>query len=486
MKVKVSRRPDGKLPCPCGSELHARYSFKKLTALTRLPQHPLPEESPHADHQVSPSDALPTSSHSISIPLLDVPLSSSSRSTHEPSQAIPSDDIEMEKGCTHEGTGEPMRINVGVTAAEGPDEEGFGRIGDRFTGLGDISAGTSTNLSSLPMACSTSTLVDDLGSEEGSEYQDEPPEPTCEANEMEIDSMSTHITPADAHSLLAKINILVEPAYRLVICIECNKPVEFNHIRQHQWQRHYKGLNLPTELRLPSKAVVLSLLEVLGADRPREVPYEAIPRIQGIETVLGYRCLNTGCGGAVFGKSRSLRRHHTDVHPDVEVGNRQSIRVSCQPLSVFRKNLRYVEIIPDPEIKSLALLAIEHSASTCNLLETPQVFNVTSNEREKNAVFAQSRWDELLEGVNITDLRKTISTPDLHALTTFERLRLVAREYYEEVGQSISQIPVLVRRYIASSNPKCVMNFSSTSSVPYGFLVTSNTNLSDALRRSKL
>ncbi|GAV98674.1 dna partial [Lentinula edodes] len=434
LKVKVSRRPDGKLPCPCGSELHARYSFKKLTALTRLRPHPLPEESPHADHDVTDSDTLPPSSHSNSVPFVDVPLIPTSGSNNGASQALPSNDIEMQKGCTGEGTGEPVRLNVVAIVAAGEDEEEFGGIGDRSTGGGDICG-------------------DDQGSEEGSEYQDEPPETTSDVNEMDIDSTSTHTTAAHAHSLLAKFNILVEPVYRLAICTECNRPVPFNHMREHQWQTHYKGLNLPSELRLPSKAVVLSLLGVLGADCPEEIPYEAIPRIQGIETVPGYRCLNTGCGGAVFGKSRSLRRHHAEAHSDVEVGNRQTIRVTCQPLSVFRKDLRYVEIIPDPKCKSKSLLSIEQSASACNLLENPEVFNTASNEREKNAVFAQSRWDELLEGVNIAALRQTISTPDLPTLASFKRLRLVAREYYEDVSKSIGQVPVLVRRYIASSNP---------------------------------
>ncbi|KAJ3805400.1 hypothetical protein F5876DRAFT_81817 [Lentinula aff. lateritia] len=78
VKVKVSRQLDGKLLCPCGSELNAWYSFKKLTVLSRLPQHPLPEESPHANHNVPDSDTLPTSSQPISKPLVYIPLNSMS------------------------------------------------------------------------------------------------------------------------------------------------------------------------------------------------------------------------------------------------------------------------------------------------------------------------------------------------------------------------------------------------------------------------
>ncbi|KAJ4468691.1 hypothetical protein C8J55DRAFT_564835 [Lentinula edodes] len=83
IKVKVLRRLDGKLPCPCSSELHARYSFKKLTALTRLPQHPPPEESPHADHDIAGRDPLADSSLSNSPLSVDGP--PASRSTLDPS-----------------------------------------------------------------------------------------------------------------------------------------------------------------------------------------------------------------------------------------------------------------------------------------------------------------------------------------------------------------------------------------------------------------
>ncbi|KAJ4475991.1 hypothetical protein C8J55DRAFT_490271 [Lentinula edodes] len=467
VKVKVFRRLDGKLPCPCGSEQHARYSFKKLTALSRLSQHPLPEESPHADHAGSDSDRLPVSPLSNSISSLDVPLESTTpfaaslMSTSEASLAF-AQDIEMVEGADYQETAEPMRVIVDEKVAEGGDDVAFGGVGELSEGAPD--------------------------SEEGSEYQDEFPEAADE--ETDVDEMdgavtSTPVLAAQAHTLLAKFNVIVEPVYRLTICTECNKPVPFNHMRQHQWHTHYKGLKLPSELRLPSKPVLLSLLVVLGADCPSAVPYEAIRRIEGIEIMQGYRCLNTGCGGAVYGKSRSLRRHHAEAHSDVEVGDRQSIRVSCQPLSVFRKNLRYVEIIPDPESKSLALHAIEQSASTCSLLENPEVFNVASNEREKNAVFAQSRWDELLEGVNISALRKTISTPDLQAFPSFKRLRSVAREYYEDVSRSITQIPVLVRRYIASSNPNTLSVVSDLKHKPFRRPQELKTVVEDAYRTAQ-
>lgn len=387
----------------------------------------------------------------------------------------------MEEGGTYQGTGEVMREVVVETGAEAADDQ-------RFGGVGDVSEGTSAIVLCYPICSSTLVFAAGPDSDEGSEYQDEFPEAADDENqldEMDVAATSTPVLAIQAHSLLAKFNVVVEPVYRLTICTECNKPVPFNHMRQHQSQTHYKGLNLPSELRLPSRTFILSLLVVLGADRPGEVPYEPIRRIQGIETVHGYRCLNAGCCGAVFGKSRSLRRHHAEAHPDIPVGERRSIRVPCQPLSVFRQNLRYVEIILEPQIKSLALLSIEQSASSCNLLEHSDIFTVTNNEREKNAVFAQTRWDQLLEGVSIAKLRLSISTPHNAVLPSFQRLRSVAREYYEEVSSRLPKLPVLVRRYIGSSNPKYVAMLFFQRSFSETFLATLSTSHFDDLRRPR-
>ncbi|KAH7868512.1 uncharacterized protein C8R40DRAFT_1074735 [Lentinula edodes] len=452
IKVKVSRQPEGKLPCPCGSERHARYSFKKLTALTRLPQHPLPDESPHPDHDIAGSNTSPTSlsslptTSSLSVSLATVAASLASTSHSDPSTLSTSasllacdvedeKDVEMEEGDAPERAGDLMSEDVFEKVDGGEDEEERGGVGDDFTSAGGASE-------------------DDQGSDKGSEYEDEPPESTNGENDMEglhadddLALVDAEIPKSEQQALnyLARFNIIVEPAYRLTICTECNKPTLFAHVRSHQWEKHYKGLVLPSELRLPSKYELRQCLVLLGADQPRPVPQHPISRIQGIEIADGFKCAVLGCVNAVFGSSRSLRRHQLEVHTNVQPGDRKSVRVPCQPLSVFRKDLRYVEVVPEPQYKSLVLRSIEQAADSCKLLEHSDIFSVTSNEREKNAVFAQTRWDQLLEGVNITHLRQSISTPERHSFQSFERLRAVAREYYEEVSKKLPNLPILVR-----------------------------------------
>ncbi|KAJ3884508.1 hypothetical protein GG344DRAFT_71293, partial [Lentinula edodes] len=47
--VRVNRRDDGMIPCPCGLEEHARYSFQKLNTLNKQNPHPGIDASEWAD-----------------------------------------------------------------------------------------------------------------------------------------------------------------------------------------------------------------------------------------------------------------------------------------------------------------------------------------------------------------------------------------------------------------------------------------------------
>ncbi|KAJ3806458.1 hypothetical protein F5876DRAFT_68933 [Lentinula aff. lateritia] len=158
---------------------------------------------------------------------------------------------------------------------------------------------------------------------------------------------------------------------------------KYEHVHAHQWQKHYKGLILPPELRLPRKSEIHSYLVILDADNPKLVPCKPIAPIQGIEIANEYKCMASDCHEAVFGS-------------EVQVGDRVSAWVPCQPLSVFQKDLHYVKIIPELQRSSSALRSIVEAAEDCNLPRYSEVFTVASNEREKNAVFAQSRRGRLL------------------------------------------------------------------------------------------
>ncbi|KAJ3902952.1 hypothetical protein F5879DRAFT_990565 [Lentinula edodes] len=69
--VRVHRRSDGMIPYPCGLEEHARYSFEKLTNLTKQNPHPGPDASEWADH---PVEELRNNLPPLPLPLSTMPL----------------------------------------------------------------------------------------------------------------------------------------------------------------------------------------------------------------------------------------------------------------------------------------------------------------------------------------------------------------------------------------------------------------------------
>ncbi|KAJ3884056.1 hypothetical protein GG344DRAFT_84647, partial [Lentinula edodes] len=231
-------------------------------------------------------------------------------------------------------------------------------------------------------------------------------------------------------------------------------PSTLQHKPSHT--KTYPKTHFDPGLTLPPRAEFKCLLVTLGADNPITVPIGPISRIQGVQVVQGLRCEIEGCEGRVFGvsqgKSRPLQRHQLRDHPQVAIADRHSIAVLCHPLSSSRKDRRFVEVLSSNSSASPSLHHIEEAADSCNLLDHEQVFTLASNEREKNAVFAQSRWDEVLDGVNLTSLMATISSSKRDAYVSFKRLKAVAREYYKEVTERLSTLPVLTRRYILSSS----------------------------------
>ncbi|KAJ3879204.1 hypothetical protein F5051DRAFT_438943 [Lentinula edodes] len=455
--VRVHRRGDGKIPCPCGDESHARYSFKKLTALNKQLPHPGPEASEWSDHPLdttanppppppssSPIPASPHIEHAASFSSHDPQRSSQQ---HSPAEATLSPPPNLPGFALETPQGSDM-------SQEG--SEGVPRIDDNVERL-DLGTGVEIEVNEdIEMRDGVGELVED-GDSTGDEGSSEEEELSDDDAQQTDDSMAIDGVPRqDATNSLARFNTLVEPAYRLVVCMECAIPVRMDDMHTHQKTKHFKNLHLPQELKLPSRAEFRSLAVALDADKPIAVPIGPIPRIRGVQIVQGLKCAILGCVGAVFGvsqgKSRPLQRHQLRDHPEVAIADRRSVAVSCHPLSSSRKDRRFIEVLSSTNSSSRSQHHIEEAAYSCSLLEHEQVFTVASNDREKNAVFAQSRWDEVLDGVNLTSLMATISSSKRDAFLSFKRLKAMTREYYKEVTERLPMLPVLTRRYLLSSS----------------------------------
>ncbi|KAJ3870944.1 hypothetical protein F5051DRAFT_446885 [Lentinula edodes] len=452
--VRVHRRSDGKIPCPCGLESHARYSFKKLTALNKQTPHPGPETSEWADHPIDVDTG-----HQPHQP-------SSLPTTTAPDHGRTTESLTCETSTGQDPLSSPP--NLSQFHSDDPNDTAI--VGNRSEehaadlGGNGVDAGDEAKvIEDVEMQEERGMLEEDCDSPDDlglSDEEDERSEDEAEQqpdDSMAIDSLPTSsLSPQQALYALARFNTLVEPVYHLVICTECAIPVRLDEIYTHQKTRHFKGLTLPPELRLPTNAEFQSLLTAVNADKAVPVPVGPIPRIRGVGIVQGLKCTIGGCVGAVFGltegKSRSLRRHQLREHAQVAIADRSSIQVLCHPLSASRKDRKFVEVLPISVTSSPSVEIIQKAADSCNLLEHSKVFTVASNEREKNAVFAQSRWDEVLEGVNLSSLMATVSTSNRETFSHFKRLKSISREYYKDVGERLPTLPVLTRRYLLSSS----------------------------------
>ncbi|KAJ4497523.1 hypothetical protein C8R41DRAFT_208531 [Lentinula lateritia] len=227
--VRVHRRSDGKIPCPCGHESHARYSFKKLTALNKQLPHPRPEASEWSDHPLdTTANPLPPPPSSPPIPASPHIEHAASSSSHEPQcssqQHSPGQDT---LSPPTNSSGSALETRHGSDLAQG-GFEGVHHVNDDVEGL-DLGSRAGTEVhEDVEMRDGVGELVID-GDSTGDEGLSSEGEPSDEQAQQTDDSMAIdYVSRQDVINSLARFNTLVEPAYHLVVCTECAIPVRMD------------------------------------------------------------------------------------------------------------------------------------------------------------------------------------------------------------------------------------------------------------------
>lgn len=279
-----------------------------------------------------------------------------------------------------------------------------------------------------------------------------------ETNEEDSDvPRSTSEGSEDPRSFLLQYAIQVDPVYKLVVCIEpdCQTIFRPDNIYNHKVRKHYQNTNRTLRTGRPSSAGVRQAILTLGGFDPSP-PLEALAPIQpiaGVKIKNGKKCTMDDCQGCVFGNDTSLATHQQSCHPYKKGRKRSSMTVKCQSLNAVMRFRSYVEVIP-PTLVNTELSEIDlflQAAEVCNLLGHNELFDLASSDREKCAVFAQSHWDEMIEGVNIRDLIQTAKLSEQCSNTAFAHLRELVVEYYQDLVPEIDKAPVLTRRYLLTA-----------------------------------
>ncbi|KAJ3884125.1 hypothetical protein GG344DRAFT_84531 [Lentinula edodes] len=317
--VRVNRRDDGMIPCPCGLEEHARYSFQKLNTLNKQIPHPGSDVSEWADLPSNKQAEIPPASPIPSpIPALldertaeEVP----PHDTPQPPSPPSTSSIETQPSSAANPFG-----GEELSSPSNSLRSALGHLEDTDMVEEDSEKGTQAEptVEEKEIVCSVDSGIigevkgDDELEDDEDELDEEDVPSEDEASLVQGDDMDLDIAPSSlSHpeilSSLSRFNVSVEPVYHLSICTECAIPVRLEHMYTHQKTKHFKGLTLPPELSFPSRAELESLLATLGADQPLEVPVGPIPRIQGVQIIQGLKCTTSECSGKVFGAVEGLR-----------------------------------------------------------------------------------------------------------------------------------------------------------------------------------
>ncbi|KAJ3739128.1 hypothetical protein DFH05DRAFT_1595951 [Lentinula detonsa] len=389
--VRIGRRSDGKIPCPCGDEKHSRYNWRMVYRMcqSRKTGHPDPDDQTWAD--------------------IPAQLQAQVNITTWTWKSIP---LYLLKKYAHLWNKMQLIMLIEKLSVYGSD-----------------------------------------GEEEPASENEQP---------MDVDPGTSSFSnqPSDStREYLAQYGIGVDPIYHLVICLECEGIADVDTIVAHRKADLARGSLKLTKTRLPPTSDILdaiSSLSVTKSRRPHPSEGPIVP-ISGVCVSDGLKCIVPGCTGKVFSGSRLMRKHQEEDHPDLAVASRTRVKVKCQALCLFHNAKRkYIEVFSKEEPAFDGFDQLQKVADGCGLFTVEAVYTPASGEREKPSVLAQTRWDDLVAGVDLPALISSASPAEHAKSKPFVNLRALARNtirtidpksYSSPTIQSLKFFPNFIRLF---------------------------------------
>ncbi|KAG7094500.1 hypothetical protein E1B28_008099 [Marasmius oreades] len=256
-------------------------------------------------------------------------------------------------------------------------------------------------------------------------------------------------------NFLRRFNILVDAEYRQTICVECSRIVHHPHMHGHQKCEHFKYRpGQHNTAKLPPKQQIDAALSFLGADTPLPIPKTGIPAIPGVEVESGIQCIETGCLACFSGKNKRglIYRHYARIHPLVQPLPKfeKFPKLLCQSSSTQKSQRFYFHVTSTDQLTSQAFMDVMTKAKAVDLFNPSDIFHASESAQERNTAFTHTRWDLLLEGVKVADLRGLAQLALRPGEEYLESLKGFVRQYYEAIVKDISKLTNLTRRYIMS------------------------------------
>ncbi|KAJ3712543.1 hypothetical protein DFJ43DRAFT_1161447 [Lentinula guzmanii] len=433
MSIVLQRREDGKMPCACSAESHARFSFVKVFNMIRKVIHPAPNDPGYDDIPFQQSTPPRPPSNPIDPTSMAVYTSAALQLS---SGGVPPPQAPTSIVGSPIPPILPLQPSTAIVSPpRSPDSP-----------MSDMNIREEPE-ESMDVDSEQENVTEDEQQEDGqgigSEYIPDGQESDSDdgGEDVDMDSAVENLPPSasqnidSCRSFLLQYGIQVDPIYRFV------------NIYHHKQRKHYQNTKQILRTLLPPAPEILSAITSLGGHRPSPPdPLNGpIDPIIGVEVVNGTKCTIGDCRGHVHVNRESTREHQVTHHPMVPVRNRSSVNVKCQSLNTVKQYRSYIEVHPPSSTKSIpkGLELVLEAAEACNLLKHNDVFTLASSEQEKCAVFAQSHWDELLDGVSTDALIQTASASFHFSNPSFLLLRDYVRDYYQDIVPTLDSIPVL-------------------------------------------
>ncbi|KAL0563946.1 hypothetical protein V5O48_018111 [Marasmius crinis-equi] len=421
-------RPDAKVACFCGSELHARHNVHVLRSICKRPVHPDP-----TDPVLSLSDKYQDKEleqcRLMEMAAQRAPLVQTQLSRDDPCQmtAVKTvDQILLNDGEPTESTSSipPTIYETPPASPTLSNIEGISSFPQTSGTYGEENGGQDSHLEAL---------YNRYFQVDNSVQTSDDPSPLA-SYEYDI-----------ARRRLKSYNTFVKPKLHQVICLSCQKIVGIRGSRTHQLGHNRNRTGGRATVLLPATTEFIELLETVGAQEIDEIPPGPLPPLDFVTPFTGWKCLE--CGH--MGKGDSNRYSHMSGHgrsaADTEVV--QLIKVG----SGFRGTDVFYEVeVQDAIERSDMLLAILETVEREKLRTHSQAFLGANDKAKQNPVFALLRWDELLQNVDVGTLKEMANSTYHASRNSLRQLRKLCRIYYSGIVPLLKQLPDETLTYIRS------------------------------------
>ncbi|KAH0833799.1 hypothetical protein J3R83DRAFT_10949, partial [Lanmaoa asiatica] len=414
----------GTLPCPCGNPRHARYSFRKMYSLCRKNPHPVEDDA-------FPDDPIEASQSTF------VPLSPTHQVQHQTSAPLASGSNPLEQAPSPVALDNSFEDPCPAKHAAPPTMPHIPAVSQLNTSIVDGS-------SQYPPVVTLPNDDMDIDSETEETFQD-----------FDIDLTAcpslTAVPPAAEPSIvqeLFSLGLRVDSRFQLTICLECRLPINYAFAHAHLVRNHKSP-----HFVYPPKQTLEAMLLALHADKVKSVFPGPIPPIPGLAVINAIKCTVQSCSSVVmFPNRKRFYEHCQREHVSVHKKQLSWSSVKAHQLAKFRANRQMVEVCDSPcSPLSPCIGDILQHSKTVQLYSFPDTFKLPENARIKGTIFAQVGWEDMLDGVNIRDLRLTVNVPE-HTEALYHHLVESVEAYYARISPHIKSLSILTSRYIASAS----------------------------------